>query len=183
MNDEHPDARDEEQTVASVRRILTITAERLRSTDAHDEALAQFVAPRRVLLVFTKDAVLLPVGRVWRLGVFLLAPNGTLYATGSTTRAVAPGYPGFQSVSSENRRDYRAAAFRGPFARGETVNFGASEVDLAPSALRTSTGPLFLRDERALVRWTVTASDDSAVDLEQYLSDRVGLLLERPAES
>lgn len=166
-----------------MRDILIAAANRLQAAGAHDEALAQFVPPRRVMVLFTKDASFVPIGRVWRLGVFLLDADGVLFETGSTTRAVPPGYPGYQSVSTEHRRDYRAAAFRGPFARGETVNFDAAEIDLSPESLRSSTGPLFLRGDTAVVRWMATARADTAVELGAYLAERVTLLIDRPAES
>lgn len=162
-----------------IRQSLETTVERLREADARDEALASFV-PRRRVLLFTKGASFIPLDRVWRLGVFLLDREGRLFATGSTTRAVAPGYPGFQSHSAEERRGYRAAAFTGPFVPGETVNFGATLVDLDTDALRHSAGPLFIADGRALVRWNTQATAETAIDFHAYLNERVGLLLEPP---
>src|SRR5690554_4249256 len=90
---------DEDSAVDSIRQTIDATADRLREADARTEALAEFVPRRRVLLLFPRAASFTPMGRVWRLGVFLLSPTGTLYAVGSTTRAVPPGYPGFQSIS------------------------------------------------------------------------------------
>jgi hypothetical protein len=84
------DEREDERIVAAIREVLARAVDRLAAAGARDEALATFVAPRRVLL-FTKDAGLVPVGRVWRLGVFLLGRDGILYETGATTRAVEPG--------------------------------------------------------------------------------------------
>lgn len=163
--------------MADIREVLARAVDRLAA--ARDEALATFVAPRRVLF-FTKDAVMVPVGRVWRLGVFLLGRDGTLCETGATTRAVEPGRAGYQSLSAESRRGYRAAALKGPFARGETVNFDAAVIDLEPGSLRASTGPLFLRGDRAMVRWNASAGDDAAIDFDAYLADRVSLLLHPP---
>jgi hypothetical protein len=162
-----------------IRQAIDAAVGRLRNADAHDEALASFV-PRRRVLLFTKEASFIPLDRVWRLGVFLLDHEGVLFQTGSTTRAVAPGYPGFQSRSAEERRGYRAAAFKGPFGPGETVNFGAKPVDLDLDSLRDSPGPLFVADGRALVRWNPSASAATAMDFHAYLSERVGLLLEPP---
>jgi hypothetical protein len=132
------------------------------------------------VFLFTKEASFIPIGRVWRLGVFLLDSEATLYEAGSTTRAVAPGYPGYQSSSAEERRGYRAAAFKGPFAPGETVNFGAKLVDLDVEALRVSRGALFLEDGRPLVRWNASATADTAMDFPAYLDERVSLLSEPP---
>lgn len=120
---------------------------------------------------------MVPLGRVWRLGVFLLGVDGTLYATGHTTRAVDPKHPGYQSISAEERRDYRAAAFRGAFATGETVNFDAELIARDVEA----ESPLVLRGGQALVRWRANAPDDALAPFASYLAERVELLLVRPA--
>lgn len=165
--------------MAGIREALDDAVDRLATAGARDEALAMFVPSRQVLL-FTRKARMVPLGRVWRLGVFLLARDGTLHATGSITRAVAPGYPGYQSVSAESRREHRAAAFRGPFQAGEPVNFDASVIELDVASLRSSADPLFLRDDTPLVRWSPTAGDEAAVPFDAYLEDRVSLLLNPP---
>lgn len=173
---------DNDPVVTGIRSLLAHTASELRAADARNEALATFQPSRRVLFI-KRAPVMIPNGRVWRLGVFLLDAEARLYATGSTTRALEPGRPGFQSLSAETRRMYRAAAYRGPFVRGEAVNFDAHPVLLVASVLRTSTGPLFVRDSRALVRWTAAVRDNEAVELETYLADRVGLLVNPPEGS
>ena len=174
------DASDEAAILDGIRDRLDAAVERLRAADARDEALAIFV-PRRRVLLFPKDASFILIGRVWHLGVFLLDREATLYEAGSTTRAVAPGYPGYQSHSAEERRGYRAAAHKGPFAPGETVNFGAKLVDLDLEALRGSRGALFLEDDRPLVRWNPSATADTAMDFHAYLDERVALLTHPPA--
>ncbi len=170
---------DDEGIVSGIRATLDDAVDRLATAGARDEALATFVPSRQVLL-FTKKARMIPLGRAWRLGVFLLARDGTLHATGSITRAVAPGHPGYQSVSAENRREHRAAAFRGPFIPGEPVNFDVAVIELDAASLRSSRGPLFLRDKTPLVRWSPTVADDTAVRFDAYLEDRVSLLLNPP---
>lgn len=170
----------DEPITPEIRTLLDRALQRLSSAQARTEALAEWVPEHRVLLV-PRPAVLRSRGRVWRLGVFLLGADGTLYETGLATRALEPGRPGYQSLSAEQRRAYRAAASRGRFPRGETVNFAAVPVDLDPDALRASTGRLFIADGRALVRWNARATDADAVDLASYLDDRVGLLAEPPA--
>lgn len=171
--------RDVARAIDGIRDSLDAAVERLRSANAHDEALAIFVPPRRVLVV-KRQARFIPIGRAWRLGVFLLDREGTLYETGSTTRAVAPGYPGFQSHSAEERRGYRAAAYLGPFLPGETVNFGATIIALDGDSLRSSHGPLFLHDTTALVRWNASATAETAMPFDAYLNERVGLLIDPP---
>lgn len=152
----------------------------LLQTGARDAALAEFVPSRRVLRLFTRESRMTPVGRAWPLGVFLLTADGTLYAAGSTTRAVPAGYPGYQSVSAEQRREFRAAAARGPFAPGETIAFDAAVIDLQPEWLTQSRGPLFIRDGRPLVRWSRSAPDTAAIPFEEYLFERTELLIKPP---
>jgi len=166
--------------LADIRMLLAQAVERLTSSGARDEALAEYVPERRTLLV-TRKPMLRPLGRVWRLGVFLLGADGTLYETGSATRALEPGRPAYQSQSAERRREYRAAATRGRFPQGETVNFDARPVKLEADALRSSTGRLFLEGDRPRVRWSAAAGDADAVDLAGYLADRVELLADPPA--
>ena len=174
------DPDDDGPVVAGIRTTIALAVDRLREADAHTEALATYVPSRQVMLIIRKEPVLLPAGRVWRLGVFLLDEDGTLSATGATTRAVPPGHRGFQSNSAEERRGYRAAAFRGPFAHGETINFDAAAIDLDPEALRTAAGPLFVHGDRALVRWNPAATESTSMDFATYLAERVSLLLDPP---
>lgn len=165
--------------VAGIREMLSGAVVVLDHAGARDEALARFVSPRR-RLGFTRPSVMLPLGRVWRLGVLLLDRDATVYATGSITRVTEPVWPNYQSLSAEQRRGYRAAALKGGFAQGETVNFDATVIELDATQLRSSRGPLFLRGDSALVRWSRSAPDDDATDLESYLSDRVSLLVNPP---
>lgn len=175
------DDEGEAAVLAGIRADLDRAVARLTAAGARDEALAEYVPERRVLGVPRKP-VLKSLGRVWRLGVFLLGPDGALYETGSATRALEPGRPAYQSASAELRREYRAAATRGRFPHGETVNFDAVPVVLEGAALRDSAGRLFLGSGgQALVRWNATAGDADAVELASYLADRVELLAEPPA--
>lgn len=169
----------DEDAVAAVRALVRRTAAELAAAGARDEALAEFVPAHRVLLL-DRSARMQPLGRVWRLGVVLLAADGSLRATGGITRAVEPGHPGHMAVSVEDRREHRAAAFRGPFARGETVNYDAAPIPLEVEALTTGRGPLLLRDGRVLVRWSASLGDDAAAPFAPYLVERVDLLLHPP---
>jgi hypothetical protein len=165
--------------VGAVRDLLWGLARTLEAKGARDEALAEFVPAHRVLGI-PRQAALKPVGRVWRLGVLLLDREGLPRATGGITRAVPPGHPGHVAVSAEQRREVRAAAFRGRFPPGETVNYDTQPIELTAASLTTTTGPLFLADGKALVRWSVSAPDEAAAGLEPYLRERVDLLLHPP---
>jgi len=161
-----------------IRSALADAAGRLAAAGARDEALAEFVPERRVMLL-TRKAAMVPLGRVWRLGVLLLDADGRLYATGHITRALEPGRRAYQAQSAELRREFRGAAFRGPFARAETVNFDAVPIELDEAALRDSNGPLVLRGDEAMVRWD-PSSPDALTRLPEYLADRVRLLVDPP---
>ena len=165
----------QEQAVGAARALFATAIEQLAG--APDEAVAEF-EPARRRLGLPRPARLRPIGRAWRLGVLLLSADGTVRATGSVTRAVPPGHPGHMAVSTEERREVRAAAFRGPFPEGSTVHFDAPVIDL--TALEGATGPLFLRGDRVVVRWSLSAGDDAARDLEPYLAERISLVLEPP---
>lgn len=171
------DQRADEEAVAGIRSALENAVRRLLDAGARDEALAVLV-PRRRTLGIPREPVLKPVGRVWRLGVLLLGADGTLYATGRLVRATPPGRTQYVSVSAETRRAYRAAAERGHFRDGETVDFDAPPIELTAEALRRSSGPLRLVGGRPLVRWSATS--DQTVDFHAYLTERVELLARPP---
>jgi hypothetical protein len=178
----------DEQIAGSIRALLTDAAGQLTRSGARHEALARFEPARRRLLIPRKP-VMTPIGRVWRLGVLLLGvvpldalaagDDVTLYATGSTTRAIEPGRPGYQSESAEVRRAYRAAAFAGPFERGETVNFDAHPIDLTAEGLRAASGPVVLEAGAAMVRWS-PSTPAALTPFDAYLADRVALLAHPP---
>lgn len=169
----------DEDPAEAVRAALLAAATRLREAGTPDEAVADHVRPARVLGIARRPR-LVPLGRVWRLGVLLLEADGAVRATGSVTRAVPPGHPGHVAVSTEARREVRAAAFRGPFEPGSTVHYDAPRLELTTEALREGAGPLLLRGDRPLVRWSISAGDDAAWDLDAYLAERVDLLLHPP---
>lgn len=158
---------------------LREAAASLRSAGIPDEALATFRPEQAVLRIFTRPSKLTPLARVWRLGVFLLGTDGALFDTGSTTRAVPPGRAGYQSISAEERRDVRAAAYRGPFPEGSVVHHSAAPIALDDS-LRDAPGPLFLHGDALLVRWADFVDIDGAVPAERYLAERLDLLRNPP---
>lgn len=169
----------EDEALDAARAALAAAAGRLREGGAADEALAVFEPARRRLGVMRKPRMR-PIGRVWRLGVLLLEPGGAVRATGGITRAVPPGHPRYAALSVEARREVRAAAHRGPFPEGETIDYDAPPVVLTAEGLRTTPGPLLLADDGVRVRWSVSAPDEAARPLAAYLDERVDLLLHPP---
>lgn len=177
--------RDTSESSDSIDRLRVLLGEitvLLTDAGARDEALADFVPARRVLLI-TRPAKMVSRGRVWRLGVVLLTPDGELLHTGQVTRAVEPKRSNYQAVSAEIRREYRAAAHASGFASGETVNFDTEPVDLSVEALQAGVenplAVLLWRDNDILVRWSAV-DRSAALPFEKYLRERAELLISPP---
>ncbi|MGL3198606.1 MULTISPECIES: hypothetical protein [Curtobacterium] len=166
--------------VAQAKALLSDAARALDAADARDEALGAYVEPK-ALLGIRRDPTIRSLGRVWRVGALLLGSSpettGQVWATGRITRVTEPGRSQFVSVSAEVRRAYRAAAQKGHFAPGDTVNHSATPIPLDGS-LVGSDGVLFVAGDVPYVRWSPTAGD--AVPLDGYLADRVALLVDPP---
>ncbi|WAC65972.1 glutaminase [Agrococcus sp. SL85] len=115
------------------------------------------------------------LGSAWRLGALLLDREGRPWRTGLSTRVAEPGRPQHLSSSAEERRALRAAALRGGFAMGETVNHGVAPIAVDGS-LVGGDGPLRIVGGEARVHW----GTDAPVPLERYLDDLGDLLLHPP---
>lgn len=163
------------QAVTAARALLGDAVRRLAESGARDEAIGEYVQPRAVLGVKREPTMRSLGTRVWRIGALLLGRDGRVWATGRITRVTPAGRAQYQSTSAEVRRAYRAAAERGHFDEGDTVNHEVVAIAL-DEGLVGAVGPLFVRDGAALVRWSPTAGDDAAVPLADYLRDRVDLL-------
>ncbi|WP_413320195.1 hypothetical protein AA0Z99_05430 [Agrococcus sp. 1P02AA] len=157
------------------RALLQTTAATLAQAGARDEALARYEEPKPVLGVLPRRPTMRPLGRAWRLGALLLTAEGSVWATGLSTRVAEPGRPQHHTASVEIRRAYRAAAIQGGFPMGETVNHGIVPIAL-DEALIDGPGPLVVHGGRAWVRW----GRDAPVELERYLADLAELLLHPP---
>ncbi len=166
--------------VQRARGLLDAAADRLRAAHVRDEALGEYVEPRAVLGI-RREPTIRSLGRVWRVGALLVGSSpetaGRVWATGRITRVTDPGRQQFVSVSAEVRRAYRAAAAKGHFDAGDTVNHGATPIPL-DSTLVDAEGVLAVVDDVPVVRWSPTAG--TTVPLEGYLRDRVDLLVDPP---
>ncbi|MCH1883289.1 hypothetical protein [Agrococcus sp. ARC_14] len=165
--------------IAAVERALETlraTAEVLAAAGARDEALARYEEPKPVLGMIPRRPTMRPIGRAWRMGAVLLARDGSVWATGVSTRVAEPGRPQHHTASVEIRRAYRAAAIQGGFPVGETVNHGIEPIAI-DERLIGGHGPLFVRDGEAWVRW----GTDAPVSLARYLDDLADLLVHPPA--
>lgn len=160
---------------AELRELLAHTVAALEAAGAHDEALGRWEHSRGVFGIGASDS-LVPAGRAWRLGVLLLARDGSLFATGEVTRAIQPGRAAVnRSSQGEQRRAVRAIAARGNFPRGEVINHGWQPIALDDASLSAGSGPLSVRDGVVLVRFDTP--DLSVAPIDRYLADRVGILL------
>lgn len=149
----------------------------LGSSGAPTETLAEYRPPHRTLLV-PRRASFLTRGRVWRLGVLLLAADGALFATGAVTRARDPKHPNYTSVSGEERRELREAAGRAGFGIHDTVNFDATPLPFDETL--GTVGPLLLRGDELLVSWNASRTADSLRPFAAYLRERVELAARPP---
>ena len=167
---------DIEKVIDEAHDLLQAAADELAASGARDEALAELVTGRKILML-ERPATFQPLGRVWRLGALLLRREGGLFATGSITRAVEPGYPGHISVSVELRKAYRGMALKAGYPDGETINFAASRIELEAS-ITESTGPVVVRNGALGVLWS--PQNPTTTPFATYLSDRVELLVNPP---
>ncbi|MCI2956418.1 hypothetical protein MN032_01830 [Agromyces atrinae] len=174
--DDGSEARAHSDAVAAARASIARAVAELSAAGARDEALGELLPERRVLGI-TRAPRMRALGRVWRLGVLLLAADGTLYEAGAVTRALMPKRINVPSLSAEQRRALSAAAARGPFAEGESVDFDAVPIDLDELAASGTAGPLTVEASAVMVRWSASSA---LVPLEAYLADRVDLLAHPP---
>ena len=165
----------DDRLTAELQELISSTIASLEASGAHDEALGEY-RRRRGLLGIGGSVTLTPVGRAWRVGRLLISRDGGVFDVGATTRAVDPKHPNYQSVSGEDRRDDRRAAFEGDFAEGEVVNHDFTPLALDVEAIRSGTGPLHIDDGRFTIDW---AKGQRPVPLAGYLVERVALLNKR----
>ena len=168
---------------------------RLQAAGVAPDALAEYVPPRRVLLV-TKKPTMRPLGEAWRIGTILLGTDGALYALGSSTRAAERGRPGYQSISREERREIAAAALRGGYPVGTVVTYDARPLRLelgapviggqdpdpdpviASAAESDEQLPIGYSGGEIRVRWRAGAPLQGAQPLADFLRERVDLLVD-----
>lgn len=167
------------EAVDRLRGELVAAAERLAAAGARTEVLAELVEPRRVLGV-ARAPRMAQLGRVWRLGVVLLASDGSAYATGHVVRAELPARRSILADSVAEHRGWQAAAVKGGITTGESVDFDARPVDLDALARDGASGPFVLHDGAVFVRWN-PSQPDALADAGRYLADRAELLANPPS--
>lgn len=176
---------DEDDALAAIteaRAVLSWVYEQLVTFNAPREYLGKYIAPSRVL-GFPRRGRMVKIDEVWRLGVFLVGSDGALYSAGDTVRSEGSAITSHNSAYRAERGEYAHAAFRAGYVPGTIVNFGASPISLEAGSLATSTSPLFVRGRHTLVRWRRGVGDDQAVLFNEYMSERISLLVNPPAGS
>jgi hypothetical protein len=176
------DKDDALEALTEARAVLARVYEQLVTANPPLEQLAEYRSPSRVLGL-PRGGRFVKLGEVWHLGVFLVGRDGTLFCAGDTVRAEVVELTSHNSAYKAERREFADAAFRARYKPGTVVNFGASRIGLDVESLATSTGPLFTRGRNVFVRWRRGVADDQAVVFNEYMVERLGLLLNPPPGS
>lgn len=163
---------------ADIRALAAALAQSLERGHARDEALA-VLEPAHRRFGISRAERMRPVGRVWRLGALLLGDGGELHGAGRVVRAEQPARRSVVALAVAEHRAHQAAAIRGGYPPGETVNFDAVPIDVDALIGTGASGPLVLRGDVVMVRWSA-AQPDALTPLETYLADRADLLLHPP---
>lgn len=145
-------------------------------TGVPQEALGELVTPRR-MLGLARAPRIVPRGTAWHLGALLITDDAAL-ATGEVVRAREDVRRGFPAESQRRRAELAAAARRGGFAEGQIVHIGWRPLELDP--LGHGDGLFALPGGVPSIRWSTAGT---YVPLDQYLGERVELLLNPPGGS
>lgn len=163
-----------------VRAVLSWALTQLVTFKPPFEQLGDYIEPRKTFGI-QRRAKMMKFGEVWRLGIFLVGTDGTLFKAGDTIRSEDTFHTGHNSAYKVERRVYADAAFRAGYPAGTVVNFNSTRLNLDVDSLTTPEGPLFIRGPHAFVRWRSGASDDEAVPFRDYMAERLELVLNPPA--
>jgi len=170
---------DDLAAFSEIRAVVAWALTQLTTFEPPMEQLGDYV-PASTFLGFPRRAKLLHLGEVWRLGIFLMNKEGTLFRAGDNTRVVETSHIQHVSTYRTERHELMDAAFRGGFPVGSVVNFNATEVLLDVENLASPGAPIFSRGPQAFVRWRAGAADDDAVLITDYMAERFELLLNPP---
>jgi hypothetical protein len=158
---------DERPALAEAQAAVAAAVARLTGAGARSEVLAEWRPGRRLGPIRRPDVVV-PVGRVWRLGALLLDAGGALRRTGEVIQAQSLRFDNHQSNRAAERRELRVAIDKAGVAAGETVNIDAEPVALA---------------DVLEVSWNGSGDPGTLVPLAAYLRDRVELLADPPGSA
>ena len=166
-----------EEHCAAAQASLAWAVEALTEADLPTVRVAQYVAPRKRLLL-TQKARFEDVAWAWPLGVLLLTPEQSLMTIGETTRAVAPGYPGHVSAERERRRELTRVASESGFTPGEVIYFDSEPITLEPGEPLAGGSLLSTEGDTLMIRWNPRMVGASLVPFGRYLREQVSLRIE-----
>ncbi|MCF8546620.1 MAG: hypothetical protein K9G02_01715 [Microbacteriaceae bacterium] len=173
---------DVQAALEETRTVLSWIHEQLVASNLPLEQLGEYIAPSLVLGL-PRRGRFVKIGEVWRLGVFLVGKEGTLFRAGETVRSESVQIASHNSAYKAERSEYAYAAFRAGYKPGTVVNFGASRINIDVESFASGTGPLFVRGRSTFVRWRRGIADDEAVLFKENMIERLGLLVNPPAGS
>jgi hypothetical protein len=168
--------------LGEARAVLGWARTQLVTLSPPSEQLAELIVPNRFLGI-RRSGRLRRRGEVWRLGIFLMDANGNLFRAGETVRAENLPHTDHNSAYKAERREIAYLAFRAGYSPGTVVNFRAARIDVDVDSLSNPTSPLFVRGRGVAVRWRIGAPDVEAVLLNDYVAERLDLLLNPPVGS
>ena len=168
--------------ISEARAVFSWVYEQLVTSNLPLEQLGEYIAPSLVLGL-PRRGRFVKLGEVWRLGVFLVGKEGTLFRAGETVRSESVPLTSHNSAYKAERSEYAHAAFRAGYKPGTVVNFGASRITIDVESFASGTGPLFARGRNTFVRWRRGAADDEAVLFKEHVIERLDLLRNPPALS
>ncbi|PPF76115.1 hypothetical protein C5B99_09710 [Pseudoclavibacter sp. Z016] len=165
-------------------RVGEVAAE-LDARAARRETLGELVE-RRPVLGIRRGPVMRRVSSVWRLRELLLDHQGGLYRVGSVIRvAKQPDHYSEQSALAAERRRVQLAALRSGFEVGETVNYGATPIQLSDGLGVDAHPGLEVVGGEVVLHWGAVPGAQAGLGagsssaLAAYLDDAVALLTGR----
>lgn len=134
------------------------------------ERIGERAATRRVLGLGRAPRIV-PVAAAWRVGVLLLTDD-RVFQVGTVLRARQDAIRGYTATSQRLRSEDAAAARRGGFAEGETVNLDVTELDPVAVDDGGASGPLSLVGGVPHIRWSAAGATRR---LDEYLREQLSL--------
>jgi hypothetical protein len=168
--------------LGEARAVLGWARTQLVTLSPPSEQLAELIVPNKFLGI-RRSGRLRRRGEAWRLGIFLMDANGNLFRAGETVRAENLPHTDHNLAYKAERREIAYLAFRAGYSPGTVVNFRAARIDVDVESFASGTGPLFVRGRDVAVRWRIGAPDVEAVLLNDYVAERLDLLLNPPVGS
>ena len=128
-------------------------------------------ARRSRVFGFARATRIVPVEKVWRIGVLLIGEHA-VFGVGEVLRTRTEAVRGYTATAQRERAERAAAAARGGFADGEIVHLDAERLDLDALDRGEPTGPLLVIEGVVRVRWSALGSPRP---LRDYLDEQLAI--------